>query len=412
MKTCITALAGLLLWSCLVQPASAQTADVPGSDLQISLLTFGPGKVYWERFGHDAILVRNTTTGSAIDYNYGIFDFNQKNFLLNFARGYMTYRIAADPLSYDLEMYRQAGRSVIEQRLNLTPAQRLSLSDFLRWNARPENASYRYDYFLSNCATRVRDALNGALAGSLQKQLEARPAPPGHSYRFEAVRMISPDLLLGLAMDIALGPAADRPLTVWQESFIPMALSRALNHISVIDAQGKTRPLVSSETTLVPGRLPPAPTHPPHLFGVLLAIGLGFAVLLLILGAGKSKSSRLAFTLLATAYSLFCGIGGLILAALWGLTQHWAGWYNENLLLLNPLMLLTIPGWIAHLRVRPAAGPARWLIALIVLLAASSLLLRLLPGCYQANLHWIALFLPIHVALALSLLRRRARIRG
>ncbi len=412
MKAGLATLAGLLLWSCVILPTPARAADVPGSDLQISVLTFGPGEIYWERFGHNAILVRDTSTGSAIAYNYGIFDFNQKNFFLNFARGYMIYRIAADSLSSDLAMYREAGRSVTEQVLNLTPAQRLNLRQFLRWNARPENARYRYDYFVSNCSTRVRDALNSALDGSLQKQLQPRMAPLGHSYRFEAVRLISPDLLLGLAMDIALGPAADRPLTIWQESFVPMVLSQALNTIHTDDSQGKAEPLVSSETTLLAGRLLAEPKQPPQLLGLFLIIGLGFAVLLLMLGASSHKATRLAFTLLATAYTLFCGTGGLILAALWGLTQHWGGWYNENLLLLNPLILLLIPSLIAHVRRRPVSGVVRGLAALIALLATGSLLVRLLPGCYQDNLHWIALFLPIHLALMLNLFRQRARALG
>lgn len=412
MRIVSTALAGLLLWSCLVQPAPAQTADVPGSNLQISILTFGPGKIYWERFGHDAILVRNTATGTAIDYNYGIFDFSQKNFFLNFARGYMIYRIAADPLSYDLQMYRQAGRSVTEQSLNLTPSQRLALSNFLRWNAQPENARYRYDYFLSNCATRVRDALNYALGGALKRQLESQPAPPGHTYRFDAVRLISPDLWLGLAMDIALGPAADRPLNLWQESFVPMVLSRALNNIRIVGQDGKSQPLVNHTDVLLPGRLPSPPTHPPRLTWPFLWLGLGLAVILFLLAQNRSPAARLVFTVLATAFSLVCGVGGLILAALWAFTQHWSGWHNENLLLFDPLCLLLLPCWIGAARANWGPGRFPYRVASIVALASIvACILRLLPWTFQANLHWVALMLPIHVALAASLRSRRSSVR-
>lgn len=413
MRTAIRALVGLLLCLCNALPAHAQSATpaaTPGADLQISILTFGPGAIYWERFGHDAILVRNTTTGTAIDYNYGIFDFSQKNFFLNFARGYMIYRMAADPLAYDLQMYQQAGRSVTAQRLNLTPAQKLKLSRFLQWNVLPENTRYRYDYFRSNCATRVRDALNMALGNALKKQLAARPAPPGHGYRYEAVRLMSPDLFLGLAMDIALGPAADRPLTQWRESFIPMILARDLNHVQVPDAQGRLRPLVASQSVLVPPRLPAAPSHPPRLLIPLLLIGLGLALLLWLLGTRRNRAARAGFAVLATLYALFCSIGGLILLAMWGFTQHWASWHNENLLLLDPLLLLLIPAWIGVARRRTIGRFARWLGLLIACLAAASLLLRLIPGCYQANLHWIALFLPIHAVLIALLWHRSAQL--
>lgn len=402
MSRYVAALAALLLWLGVGSPARAQaTAAVPGADLRISVLTFGPGAIYWERFGHNAILVRDLSTGSAIAYNYGIFDFSQKNFFLNFARGYMTYRIAADPLAYDLAMYQQAGRSVTEQQLDLNPAQRQRLSDFLRWNARPENAKYRYDYFVSNCSTRVRDALNQVLGGRLQTQLQTQPAPAGHTYRFDAVRLITPDLWLALAMDIALGPVADHPLNLWQESFVPQVFSRALNSITIPTADGQAVPLVTSETMLIPGRLPAAPTRPPHLLVALLLIGLGFAAVLLILGRMSALPARIGFFVVACGVSLVCGVGGLILATLWAFTQHWAGWHNENLLLFDPLTLLLLPAWFAHLRGRTASTTARQIARFISLLAALSLVTRLIPSAYQHNLHWIALLLPIHLALSL-----------
>ena len=52
---------------------------------------------YWERFGHDAIELRDTASGEAINFNYGVFDFSEKNFLLNFARGRMHYLMDAAP---------------------------------------------------------------------------------------------------------------------------------------------------------------------------------------------------------------------------------------------------------------------------------------------------------------------------
>ena len=413
MRLYVAALAALLLWLGAGSPAWARdTSAVPGSNLRISVLTFGPGAIYWERFGHNAILVRNLATGSAIAYNYGIFDFNQKNFFLNFARGYMTYRIAADPLPYDLAMYDQEGRSVTEQRLNLTPAQRQRLSDFLRWNVRPENAKYRYDYFKSNCSTRVRDALNWVLDGQLQEQLQSRPAPQGHTYRFDAVRLIAPDLWLALAMDIALGPVADHPLNLWQESFVPQVFSQALNTVTVATPDGRRTPLVDSQAILLPGRLPPEPARPPQLLWPMLLLGAGLGIVLILLVRRSAVAARAGFALLATGVSLLSGIGGLILAALWAFTQHWAGWHNENLLLFDPLSLLILPAGYARLRGRVATPSSRRLAGVIASLAGLALLIRLMPHAYQHNLHWIALLLPIHLALALSLRRSSTATAG
>jgi len=138
--------------------ASAQPAAEPAfsgppitdhpSPPTVSLLTIGPGDIFFERFGHNAIVVRGPASGESLAYNYGIFDFDQQDFLLNFARGRMRYRMAVDDLADDLAMYRDEGREITEQRLALTPEQTQRLVEFLEWNARPENAQYHYDYWV------------------------------------------------------------------------------------------------------------------------------------------------------------------------------------------------------------------------------------------------------------------------
>ena len=78
-----------LLTLCAVAPfdrAFAQVAGesapdhspfpIPDSRLSISLLTIGPGELFFERFGHNAIVVREAGR-PAVVYNYGIFDFAQ-----------------------------------------------------------------------------------------------------------------------------------------------------------------------------------------------------------------------------------------------------------------------------------------------------------------------------------------------
>jgi hypothetical protein len=393
----------------LAQPLlPAQAAQPNGDDLEVSVLTFGPGEIYWERFGHNAILVRNHATGAAVAFNYGMFDFKQKNFFLNFARGYMLYRIAADPLERDLDIYRYEGRWVQEQKLNLTPAQRLALLDYLRWNVQPENRDYRYDYFLSNCSTKVRDALDQVLGGALRKQLEAKMT--SNSYRFDAVRLVSPDFWAGIGMDVALGPVADQPQSQLQESFVPMVLMQQLREAKITDAEGHEQPLVLEDKRILEAHIPDDPPQPPDWRLDFLLAGLGFAALLLVLGRfRRAFAARLGFMLLASAYSLLCGVCGLILLALWFLTQHWAGWHNENLLLLNPLCLLLLPAWLMSARARWRPRPwAQRLIRIVAALAAFSLLLRLVPGCFQANLPWILLLLPPHLALLYSARRAAA----
>jgi Domain of unknown function (DUF4105) len=82
------------------------------SALTVALVTFGPGPLYWERFGHNAIVIDDPAAGTRMAYNYGVFDFQEERFLLNFARGHMHYSLDAEPLDVDLASYVPEGRSL------------------------------------------------------------------------------------------------------------------------------------------------------------------------------------------------------------------------------------------------------------------------------------------------------------
>ena len=68
-------------------------------------MTIGPGDEIFEKFGHNLIRIIDHSTGDDIVYNWGVFDFNQPNFYLNFAMGRPRYWMQSDP--YD------AGRAIL-----------------------------------------------------------------------------------------------------------------------------------------------------------------------------------------------------------------------------------------------------------------------------------------------------------
>lgn len=408
-------LAGLfaLLFASLA-PAQSAADPEPGSELKVSLLTFGPGEIYWERFGHNAIAVRDTRSGEGLSFNYGIFDFEEEAFFLNFLRGHMRYTIDATALERDLAYYREQGRDVIEQELDLTPSQRLALRDFLLWNLRPENAKYRYEYFTSNCSTKVRDALDRVLGGAIRRSLETRSR--GYTYRLQADKLLAPIPGLMLPMDLGLGPYADRRLSFWEESFIPAEFARHLPLVRIEAPDGTTKPLVRA--TRVLGEASPALAsagqtllrrHGPYPIGYAAPVALASGLLsLMLLAAARSPRPRaaLAFAVCACAFALVAGLAGLALGALWLLTEHVSAWRNENLLLLDPLLLLLLPAlWRTRQPAARSGRTARVLASLVVLLALLALAVKILPWFVQNNTVWIALLLPPHLVIAWRLLR-------
>jgi hypothetical protein len=396
-----------LLWILLLFPlfASAQIATPVGAELDVALVTFGPGEEIWERFGHNAILIRDQVAGTQRLYNYGMFDFAQENFWLNFARGKMLYRIAVSTPDQDYPVYVDEGRWIIEQDLDLAPAQRSKLRDYLEWNARPENAQYSYEYFSANCSTRVRDALDAAVNGAIHEQLIAPSR--GFTYRMDADRLMRAEPGLMLAMDAGLGPFADRRLSYWDESFVPMEFMRRLRDVRVRDANGQTVALVGRETRIARARIPEPPDFPSQWFWQALAIGVATALALLAVARARAHAwARASLAALASTVTLVLGLCGLVLLALWTLTDHISAWRNENLLLFNPLCVLLVPAWVAAFRRnwRPSRFVQRTAIA-IAALAGLGFFLKVFPAFAQDNYLWIALLLPVHAALAFVLTR-------
>jgi hypothetical protein len=386
--------------------ARAGVADAPGADLRVDLYTYGPGAIYWERFGHDALVVTDTSSGEAYAFNYGLFDFDQKDFYLNFARGIMVYRAAAWPVADDIREYSREGRSITIQHLDLTPSQRAALRDFLVWNVQPRNARYSYRYFTDNCTTRVRDVLDRVLGGALQRQL-AGPVH-GESFRSETDRLMSGQPWLMYLLDLGLGPFADRPLTRWTGAFIPKRLMEELRGVRVSGGA----PLVRSETVLSPQRLPSPPATPPDMRWPLLIAGLvlGAAFVASAWLRDRYEIERWWFAVVGTSYALLAGTAGALMLVLWLATAHRAAWANENLWLFNPAAWLLVP---TLLRVRkPGVTGSRFALAvagLLALLSLFALVSKLMPAFPQHNLPWILFALPAWLGLACGLGLMRLR---
>lgn len=387
-----------LPFGALAAQDAAPVSDAPASVAaapRIGVVTMQPGEIFFERFGHDALVVVDPVTGDATSYNFGYFDPSESDFIGNFVRGDMMYYLVALPLGQDLSYYQESGRGASVQWLDLTPDQAHALAASLAERAKPENARYHYDYYTANCATMVRDAIDGALGGGLHSQLSGRSR--GNTYRSESVRLASPSPWMWLGFDIGLGPFADQPLSRWQEAFVPMRLADALRQAR--NSEG--RPLVQAEQELLPHRIAPEPAESARSWWPWLLCGLIAAA-----GVAALRRRRRLLGGLALPFWLFCGIGGALLTYLWGFSAHQAAWANRNLLQLSPLCLLLLPGAITLLRGRMPRAWFRIVLWAVAGLSLLGLVLHWLTLQAQYNLQWIVLLLPIHVALAWALARR------
>jgi hypothetical protein len=393
-------------------PAVAQGPDDSnverGSELTAYLMTMGPGSAVWERFGHNAIWIRDELRGTDVAYNYGMFSFEQENFFLRFIRGHMDYWMEGYDAERTALAYIQADRSVWAQELNLTPAQRADLRDFLEWNARPENRMYRYDYYLDNCSTRVRDAIDRVLGGQIRAQTEDTPS--GTTYRDHTRRLTRDDTVIYTALMLGLGQPVDREISVWEEMFLPLQLIERVREVTVLDDAGERVPLVGDEFQLyqssvaVDEGIPPFRTAGYLLTGVVLGLLIwGSAVL-----SGKGRSASIVFGLTVGVWTGLAGLLGLVLMLLWAATDHQAAYWNENLFFYSPVLLplaALLPfmgplGGESERRTRLVVGLALAVAALSIL----GLVLQTLPAFRQVNGELIALALPVNFGVLLGAL--------
>lgn len=397
-----------LLWLPLAQAqddASAAVAVEPA--LEVTLITVEPGALYWQRFGHNAILLERPGARNGVSYNFGYFDFGQPDFLMRFLRGRMLYQAVALDGNRDIAGYLEDGRRVWLQRLRLSPEGTRVLAAHLEDHVRPEHRDYRYDYYTINCSTKVRDALDLALGGALKRATEHRSH--GWTWRrfTRAYAQGVPWLYLGT--DLALGQAVDRPLSIWEEAFIPGELKRQIGELKLPDGS----PLVASEQVLPVGAadIAPAPTVPDWRAG-FAAAGIALAGLLLVLArlAERGGVARWPLAVVGGLLSLLLAAAGTLILGLWVGTDHAAAWRNENLMLLSPSWWLTLPAWLVLLRrdqvsawVARAAVIGGWL---AVAGSALGALLKVFKSFDQANIEWLLLLLPLVLALRYVLVKR------
>jgi hypothetical protein len=305
--------------------------------------------------------------------------------------------------------YKRENRSILSQELNLTPAQRLKLQQFVEWNARPENKFYRYDYYRDNCSTRLRDAIDHALSGQLQTATVTRMT--SGTYRWHTQRLMTGDFPLYTGVTLALSARADKPISIWEEMFLPVRMANDLRTVSIADSTGAQIPLVRSETAMFTAGRPPEPAAAPFYFPLFVAVGIIFAATLVVLvrtAEGGSRIAMFAAAALATLWSLIAGLGGIALLFAWLFTKHYFMGGNENLMHFDPLsiaLVVLVPLSIYGLR---GVNRAVKLAGFIALLCLLGFVAQGIPFFSQKNGEIIALALPINLAVWWTLFRLTA----
>jgi hypothetical protein len=367
------------LWVALVAFALAagSSAQARADELTISLLTFGPGDHPFTKFGHNGLLVEDRERGTSLVYNYGTFAFDSVALIPKFLLGKYRYWLSVQGLDRTLATYSTDNRSVVAEELVLTPEQKRSMVAFLEWNARDENKYYLFDYYRDNCATRVRDLIDRTTHGSLSR---TSTSAADLTWRGHTERLTADDLPVYLGLYAAMGGLIDRPITQWEEMFLPAKLAEGVERAGLV---GQERVLFAARRA--PPRLaPPAWTLQAGATGGVLA---GALVLLGHYAGRGARVARQGLDLAIRALGLVLGLLGTLFLFLWLFTNHEVAHRNENILQCAPFAL-----WLVGAR----STAVRWRIIVAALgCSALGLLLKALPWFSQGNGLVIAFALPV-----------------
>lgn len=303
-------------------------------DAEISIITIGPGKQLYDSFGHNAIRVSDPSNGKDLAFNYGTFDFNTPNFYIKFGQGKLPYALSVSTYDGFLRNYIAEKRWIKQQKLDLTYGEKIAIFEFLLNNAQPSNREYQYDFFLDNCATRIRDVLAVNLGSKLSYQ-DKQYAPFLYSFRELIQQRLHWNSWGSLGIDIALGAVIDRTANPWEHQFLPDYVFESLKS-ATITRNNKTSALIKKETTINnPG---PRARNTAFLlspFFVFLVIALGI-VYRTLRDSKQQKRSRW----LDTVLFFVTGIVGVLLLVLWLATDHTATINNYNILWAFPVNLI------------------------------------------------------------------------
>lgn len=314
----------LMIWfAALVLPLGS-VAQRDSSGLRISLLTCSPGAELYSTFGHSALRIVDSSAGTDIVYNFGVFDFYDPDFYMKFVQGKLLYYLDQQSFPDFIYGYQLEGRQISEQVLGLHADKKLTLQQYLFNKVRPENRSYKYDFLFDNCTTRLRDLILTALPEE-GRQVRV-PRPEGQTFREHLYAYLDGNGKdwSKLGIDILLGQRLDRIMTDNEAMFLPDYLEKGIDGTNV-----KGSPLVMEKVMILPRQFQPIPTSMPPMSLIVLGLLAGLMIWISTLNRPiHVKITRVADFLLF----FLTGLLGVLLVLMWTATDHQICKDNMNLL--------------------------------------------------------------------------------
>jgi hypothetical protein len=322
--------AGLLLLSLIIPKGFSQTSN----DTIAYLLTCGPGTDTYSIYGHSAVRIVIPAKNFDTIYNWGVFDFRTKNFAWKFAKGRLDYMVIAESSKGFVQGYFFEKRYVYSQRINLESREMHIFTSLINENIKPENASYRYDFFYDDCSTRIRDLFEKAVGENLKYPPEEKGKKP--SFRDMVGKYQNPYPWLKFGVDLIMGSTSDKEANFRDRMFLPVDMREELSKTHVKRGD-KMIPLLQNPVIVLDFPPPVVKQNlllsPPFVFTIVL-------IIIMILAA-LTKSRKIIKWIDILIYSVFSILSVLMIFFNF-FTDHQQMRANLNIIWLNPFIIVCL----------------------------------------------------------------------
>jgi len=306
----------LFLFGFLLGITTPIAAQALSEQATVSILTCQEGNELYSLYGHTAIRIKDEANALDVVYNYGTFDFNTEHFYLKFVKGDLRYFVTAYSFNDFYFEYTVENRSIYEQQLYLTVAQKQLLFETLNASLQSDAKYYTYKFIDRNCTNMVVDKVNMALG----QNCIVKTTEKDLSYRQILFPYLRNHFYENLGINILFGYKTDG---LGSKLFLP---NQFMESLKVTKCNGK---MISGAPKTLLKATPSADEK--SVWNNIYSLCL---FLLVLIVARK--------TWLYLVYFSLTGILGVFL--------FWVGFYslheelsnNYNILLFNPLLLLIL----------------------------------------------------------------------
>jgi hypothetical protein len=375
----------------IILAGSANLLSQDTENVSVYLITCGPGTATYSIYGHSALRIAIPERNSDLVYNWGVFDFATPNFVWKFAKGRLEYKLGVVSFDRFQQEYFLEQRWIQSQKINLEPGEINILFGLIAENLKPENLSYRYDFFYDDCSTRIRDLLEKSIGSKLTYPPDEKKNIP--SFRDLVGKYQRPLPWLDFGVDLIMGSPGEKKASYRDKMFLPIDMQEGLSE-ALINRNSRLIPLLQNPEKVLDFDSPAIKQSffisPIFVFSLLLIL------LIIFFALNRNKTAvKVADIIIFSIFSLLA----LLMIFFNFFTDHQQMKWNLNIIWLSPFVILCLAdvilnkGWQTWFRIVFALCILSFIIQLIIPRAFNQafiplLLILLLRTSARAGFSW------------------------